>query len=139
MRSLAGALVIALLTASCTSGSSDPTSSTSTVPFPPPPSLETDRVLAELDLEALASPVSRLRQLDFLKPVEVRIVEDAAYRTRVNELTAAPLDLTPDLQSSWLRLLGLMPEGTNIYSATTRFLQTTVAMYDKVQKHWERR
>lgn len=134
MRSLAGALALALISVACSSSRSDPAPTT---PPPAPTStlspVVTDRLLAELDLELLAGPVSNLRGLEFLEPVPVQIIDDGDYRERVDQLAAAPLDIDVDRQGSWLRLLGLLPEGDDIYAATGRLLQTTVAIYDAPQ------
>ncbi|NNF88844.1 MAG: hypothetical protein HKM97_09970, partial [Acidimicrobiia bacterium] len=131
MRSITVAIVVlAVITSACSGSSTVPAETTAlTTPFTGSPGA-TERLLTELDLEGLSRPVSRLRELEFLEPVPVQILEDAAFRVRVNELTAAPPGITPDLQSSWLRLLGLLPAGTNTYAATSRLLQTSVAFYD---------
>jgi len=134
VRLLAVALVVAVLAAACTDSPDVPAETTAlTSPFTSSPQA-TERLLAELDLEALARPASRLRELEFLELVPVQILEDADYRERVNELAAAPLEITPHLQSSWLRLLGMLPEGVNTYAASSRVLQTTVAFYDHEQR-----
>ncbi|MDH3606936.1 MAG: hypothetical protein OER12_08065 [Acidimicrobiia bacterium] len=124
MRFLAGALII-VAAAACTSSPSTETTA-STVPFSTPSLVVTDQLLAELDLELLARSVSRLRQLDFLQPVSVQIIADPDYQMRVAELTGGP----PDTHSRWLQLLGLLPEGVDAGTATTRLLQTSVAIYD---------
>ncbi|MBT8163934.1 MAG: hypothetical protein HKP18_08320 [Acidimicrobiia bacterium] len=131
MRAITVAIVVlAVITSACSGSSTVPAETTAlTTPFTGSPGA-TERLLTELDLEGLSRPVSRLRELEFLEPVPVQILEDAAFRVRVNELTAAPPGITPDLQSSWLRLLGLLPAGTNTYAATSRLLQTSVAFYD---------
>lgn len=131
MRSITVAIaVLAVITSACSGSSTVPAETTAlTTPFTGSPGA-TERLLTELDLEGLSRPVSRLRELEFLEPVPVQILEDTAFRVRVNELTAAPPEITPDLQSSWLRLLGLLPAGTNTYAATSRLLQTSVAFYD---------
>jgi hypothetical protein len=124
------AVVLAVVASACTDPATVPAETTAlTSPFTGSPQA-TDRLLAELDLEGLSRPAARLRELDFLEPVPVQILEDAAYRTRIDQLAAAPLEITPDLQSSWLRLLGVLPPGTNTYAATSRLLQTSVAFYD---------
>ena len=124
------AVVLAAAASACTDSPAVPAETTAlTSPFTGSPRAN-ERLFAELDLEGLSRPVSRLRQLEFLEPVPVQILDDVDYRARVNELAAAPLDITPDLQSSWLRLLGVLPPGTNTYAATSRLLQTSVAFYD---------
>jgi hypothetical protein len=123
-------MALALLATACTGPVSQPTQPPPPTLSGPPASIPTDRILAELELEALAGAAGRLRGLEFLEPVTVQIVDDAAFRARVAELTAAPLEITPAVQSRWLRLLGVLPEGADTYSAESRLAQTAVAFHD---------
>ena len=118
-----------VVVAACTGSSGD---TTTTVTFPPTEvtPIATDRLLDELELESLIGVTAELRGLEFSTPVQVVILDDEEFRVRVNQLLAAPLDLDPDPADSWLRLLGVMPEGSNVYSATSRLEQYGVAIND---------
>ena len=126
MRAVVGLLILAAASA-CT-GSATPETTRSSLSEAPPPSIVTDRLLTELDLEGLAAPTSRLRELEFLKPVPVQIIEDAEYQARVAELRVPPL--IPAVHSGWLRLLGVLPAEADTSSVISRLLQTSVAAYD---------
>lgn len=131
MRPLAGALVFVLV-AGCTGTAEDTTTTTvERVAADPIPPAASDRLLDEISLEPLALVASSLRQLEFVTPLQVGILDDEDYARRVTELTAPPLDVDPDRDSAWLQLLGALPAGVNEPSARSRFLATTVAFYDE--------
>ena len=123
-------MALAVTATACTGSTAEPSKPPPPTVSAPPASIPTGRILTELQLEALAGTVSRLRGLEFLEPVTVQLIDDAGFRARVSQLTAAPLEVTPAIQSSWLHLLGVLPDTQDTYSATTRLIQTAAAFYD---------
>ena len=129
MRPASTLLAVGLLAASCT-GTAGGTTTTTTLPPTDIEPVATDRLLTELELESLAGLVADLRRLEFIRPVQVSILDDDDYRARVDVLTAPPLDIDPDQADSWLRLLGALPDGSNVSAATGRLLQYGSAIHD---------
>jgi hypothetical protein len=130
VRPLAGALAFVLLVAACTSTAQETTTTTLPIPSDSIVPEVSDRLLAELSLESLALVAASLRQLEFVVPVQVEILDDDDYRRRVDELAAVTRGIDPDRAASWLQLLGALPPDMNEYTARSRLLATTVAFYD---------
>lgn len=131
MRLAALLVAVALAAGACdspeTATTSTPTGATSSSLGP----VISDRLVAELQLEELAGRVESLRELEFLQPVTVSIVDDDDFRARAIALASPPVDLDGDVAAGWLRLLGVLPPETTVYAATGRLLQTGAALYDR--------
>lgn len=125
-----GLMAVCLIAAACTPSGGAPRTSTTPLTFPASAG-EPNLFGEEERLEALIPLTARLRDLDFLEPIEVRIMEADEYSDRVGELVRGDLsEVAPEQKNAWARLFGLVPAGVDIDAVRAQILASQVATYD---------
>lgn len=126
---LSSVVMLAAMATACTSNAESARPPTTPLTFPETVA-EPTRLDDELALEALMPVVAGLRDLEFLEPVEVRLIDGAEYLARVEELTLGSRTMVSGDAYAWFPLLGLVEDGTDVDALTARLLASTVAFYD---------
>lgn len=130
MRFAALLVAVALSAGACDRTATAPSTTPAAVTSSSLAPVISDRLSAELELENLAGRVEDLRELEFLQPVTVQIIDDDEFRARAGARAAPPVDVDADQAAGWLRLLGVLPPDTTVYGATSRLLQTAAALHE---------